>query len=135
MSKTTRGRVGQEAGIGVSTWIDTTGRAVPVDGVWARFESPAIALAVALTLNSDRCANELRTRGSPRNRDTTEIVVEALERLVVPDFRLPAFQPRLEALMAAWEEYRTACYGKTPDDAYATPEYARLRALGKRLLE
>lgn len=135
MSKTTRGRVGQEAGIAVSTWIDTAGTAVPVDGVWARFESPEIALAVALALNSDRCAGELRARGSPRNRDTTEIVVDVLERLVVPDFRLPAFAPLLAEIMVAWDAYREACREKRPEDAYATPEYAHLRALGKRLLE
>lgn len=135
MSKTTRGRIGRDAEIAVSTWIDQTGASVPVDGLWARFPSVEIALAVALTLNSDPYAEELRVQGSPRNRDTTEIVGEALGALIVPDFRLPAFSSRLVEVRMAWEEYRAACQGERPEAAYATPEYARLRALGKRLLE
>lgn len=135
MSKTTRGRVGRDADIAVSTWIDPTGTSVPVDGLWARFTSVELALAVALALNSEPYADELRARGSPKNRDTTEIVGEVLGALVVPDFRLPEFRSRLTEVRIAWEEYRAACEGKRPEDAYTTAEYAHFRALGKRLLE
>ena len=135
LSKTTRGRVGVESEVFISAWIDETGLAVPIDGVWARFSSIEIAVAVALLVNDPRLTEVLRRNGATRNRSTTQWHIRDMASLRVPDLRLPQYEQALQELVEIWRAYVRECAPLPPDQAYQTPRYKQLRRSASHLLE
>lgn len=115
------------------SWIDTSGKFVPLGGNWARVSDRRWAVALAVLLNVPTEAALLLRGASTRGSKTTQPSLKSQNAWQVPDLRQGACDSLVSELQGAFDEYRMACALLSREAAVTRPEWVRLISLGEAL--
>lgn len=124
---------GHTGGLLWSTWLNLDGSVVPIEGAYARFSSPVIAVALAVLLNTSEAIEGLVHGAPKRNMVTRKPELKLLRDWRVPRLTDSRYAPVLVRLMAAFKAYRTRVRKLNEAAALATDEYRMLCSLGEEI--